>query len=272
MTKLLFLGSGCAFTIGTNNYQSNMLLVSDTGKKFLIDCGSDIRHSLYKTGFSHLDITDIYISHIHADHVGGLEYIGFSTKFDSRCEKPKLYLDTELIPTLWVNSLSGGMKYIDSEIATLETFFEIVEINENRSFIWEDVKFNLIKVIHVNSGNSIMPSYGLFLEINSLKIFLTTDTKMCINILNKFYQEADIIFHDCETAQFPSGVHAHYRELLSLPLSIKNKMWLYHYQPEKLPDAIKDGFCGFIKPAQEFDFSSPIFLEKYLNVTNRNTV
>ncbi|KST65758.1 MBL fold metallo-hydrolase [Mastigocoleus testarum] len=272
MTKLLFLGSGCAFIRGVDNYQSNILLTSDTGKKFLIDCGSDIRHSLYRAGYSHLDITDIYISHIHADHVGGLEYIGFSTKFDSRCEKPKLYLDTELAQTLWVNSLSGGMKYIGNEIATFETFFEIVEIKSERNFIWENIKFNLIKVVHVNSGNAIMPSYGLFFEINGIKILLTTDTKMCLNILDKFYQEADIIFQDCETTKFSSNVHAHYQELLNLPLSIKNKMWLYHYQPGTLPDAIDDGFCGFVERGQEFDFSSPIFSSKSLNVIKANAV
>ena len=272
MTKLLFLGSGYAFIRGVDNYQSNMLLVSDSGKKFLIDCGSDIRHSLYRAGFSHLDITDIYISHIHADHVGGLEYIGFSTKFDSRCEKPKLYLDTELAQALWINSLSGGMKYIENEIATLETFFEIVEINSKRDFIWENIKFNLIKVIHVNSGSAIMPSYGLFFEVNGIKVLLTTDTKMCLNLLDKFYQEADIIFQDCETTKFSSSVHAHYQELLNLPLSIKNKMWLYHYQPETLPDAKNDGFCGFVERGQEFDFSSPIFSSKSLNINKANTL
>jgi len=268
MTKLLFLGSGAAFTVGTDNYQSNMLLVSDTGKKILIDCGSDIRYSLYKTGFSYLDITDIYISHIHADHIGGLEFIGFSTKFDPRCQRPKLYLDTELAKNLWIHSLSGGMRYIENEISTLETFFEQVEIDDNRNFLWEDIEFNLIKVIHVNSGHAIMPSYGLFFEVNGIKVFLTTDTQMCLNALDKYYQEADIIFQDCETAKFPSNVHAHYQELLTLPLSIKNKMWLYHYQTGKLPDAKKDGFCGFVERGQEFCFSSSNFIDNSLTAIN----
>lgn len=268
MTKLLFLGSGSAFTVGTDNYQSNMLLISDTGKKLLIDCGSDIRFSLYKEGFSHLDITDIYISHIHADHVGGLEYIGFSSKFDPRCQKPRLYINKELMHNLWNNSLSGGMKYVENKILTLSDFFQPVEIDENQAFLWDNIKFNSIKVIHVNSDSVIINSYGLFFEINGIKVFLTTDTQMHWNSLKKYYQQADIIFQDCETAKFPSGVHAHYQELLNLPLSIKNKMWLYHYQPGKLPDARKDGFCGFVERGQEFDFSSSIFRKENFSVIN----
>ena len=37
---------------------------------------------------------------------------------------------------------------------------------------------------------------------------------------------------------------------------IKNKMWLYGYQAGVLPDAKKDGFCGFVECRQVFDFSS----------------
>jgi ribonuclease BN (tRNA processing enzyme) len=256
MTKLLFLGSGSAFTIGTDNFQSNILLVSNTGKNLLIDCGSDIRHSLYKAGFSYLDITDIYISHIHSDHVGGLEYIGFSTKFDPRCNKPKLYLGKELVEKIWDNCLSGGMTYIEGETATLETYFEIEKKDESNNFIWEEIKFELVQVIHVDFGDDIMPSYGLFFEIDGVKIFFTADSKLCVDVLEKFYNQADIIFQDCETSEFPTHVHAHYQELLTLPSSIRKKMWLYHYHPESLPDAIKDGFCGFVQLGQIFDFSS----------------
>jgi hypothetical protein len=29
-------------------------------------------------------------------------------------------------------------------------------------------------------------------------------------------------------------------------------MWLYGYQPDELPDALKDGFLGFIQRGQTF--------------------
>ncbi|MEC4984711.1 MAG: ribonuclease Z, partial [Oscillatoria sp. PMC 1076.18] len=61
--KLVFLGSGSAFTIGGDNFQSNIIIESENEKKLLVDCGSDLRFSLDALGLSYLDITDIYISH-----------------------------------------------------------------------------------------------------------------------------------------------------------------------------------------------------------------
>jgi ribonuclease BN (tRNA processing enzyme) len=255
MSKLIFLGSGSAFTVGADNFQSNILLVNEAGNKLLIDCGSDIRFSLHAAGLSHLDVTDIYISHLHSDHAGGLEYIGFSTKFDSRCQKPNLYMSKDIAAEIWDSTLSGGMKSIEGEIANLDTYFHAYSVNRNSYFTWENTNFYLVKVIHVNNGYFIMPSYGLFFEVNGTKIFITTDSQLCLEEVQEYYERADIIFQDCETTKFPSNIHAQYKQLLSLPTETRNKMWLYHYSPGALPNAKEDGFCGFIKRGQTFDFS-----------------
>ena len=252
--RLLFLGSGSAFTVGDDNFQSNLLLISETGQKLLLDCGSDIRFSLHAADFCYRDITDIYISHLHADHVGGLEYMGFSALFDPDCEKYNLYLSKDLAGELWERTLSGGMRCLDGDIASLETFFTVYPIKPKGHFIWEGVQFNLTPVIHINTGFFVMPSYGLFFELSGVKIFLSTDTQLCLEMAEPYYEQADVIFHDCETSQFPSPVHAHYHQLVTLPIAIKQKMWLYGYQPGFLPDAKQDGFCGFVKCGQTFEF------------------
>lgn len=261
MIKMIFLGSGSAFTYGTNNYQSNILLIDENNEKFLIDCGSDLRFSLHEAGFSHLDITDIYISHLHSDHAGGLEYMGFCTKFNPKCDRPKLYLSEDLVDDIWQKTLSGGMSSIQGNLTTLETFFNVRAVAQNNSFTWSNIEFNLIKVTHIDNGYYVMPSYGLFFTIGSCKIFFTTDTQLCWETHQKYYEEADIIYQDCEISEYPTTVHAHYHQLRELPSHIKSKMWLYGYQPIALPDALKDGFLGFVKCRQTFEFE-----RKYLTV------
>ncbi|NJL83212.1 MAG: MBL fold metallo-hydrolase [Chloroflexaceae bacterium] len=260
MTKLLFLGSGSAFTVGADNFQSNLLLINDRGNKLLIDCGSDIRFSLDAAGFSYLDITDIYISHLHADHVGGLEFMGVSRKFDPRCTLSKIYISKELIADLWERRLSGGMRYISGDIASLDTYFKVSVIERDNQFCWENICFSLIRLVHIDSGYFIMPSYGLRFEVDGVRIFLTTDTLLRWELMQEAYEWADVVFQDCEILSHPTTVHAHYQELVQLPSTIKAKMWLYGYQPGELPEATNDGFLGFVKRGQVFDFINPITL------------
>src|SRR5579862_6482503 len=122
--KLTFLGTGSAFTV-SGNYQSNMVLESDTKKMLLIDCGSDARHSLNELGLSYRDIHSVYVSHLHADHVGGLEWLAFNTKFDSTIQKPNLFISEHLVHDLWNKTLSGGLSSIQDEIVTLSSFFQV---------------------------------------------------------------------------------------------------------------------------------------------------
>ena len=254
MPELLFLGSGSAFTVGDNNFQSNILLIGNNNRKLLLDCGSDIRFSLYRAGYSHLDITDIYISHLHSDHVGGLEYVGFSTKFDPRCDRPNIYIHESLKDDIWQKTLAGGMRFMEESVVNINSFFRLFPIATDRSFSWNDIEFQLIKVIHINNSKNIMPSHGLFFALERHKIFLTTDTQFCLLELEPYYRAADIIYQDCETALTPTKVHAHYQQLKQLPTAIKQKMWLYGYQPGELPPAIEDGFQGFVKCGQTFSF------------------
>lgn len=252
MIKLLFLGSGSAFTIGADNFQSNILLINEKEEKLLLDCGSDIRFSLHNAGFSHRDITDIYISHLHSDHVGGLEYIGFKTKFDPKCDRPNLYIHEVLKNDIWDKTLSGGMSFLEDNIVGIERFFKVFPVKRDRVFNWSNIDFKLIKVIHVNNRHNIMPTYGLFFALNRHKIFLTTDTQFNKAKLKRYYEEADTIYQDCEITSYMSRVHAHYQQLKELPITIKNKMWLYGYQPGELPPAKEDGFRGFVKCGQVF--------------------
>ncbi|MFM1842056.1 MAG: hypothetical protein RLZZ490_792 [Cyanobacteriota bacterium] len=251
---LTFLGSGSAFTVGADNFQSNVLLTAANGKRFLIDCGTDIRFSLYAASLSYRDITDIYISHLHSDHAGGLEYIGFTTKFDPHCDRPNLYVSQDIAVDLWHKSLAGGMEAIEGDLADLNSYFKLHPLKPNGNFTWEGIQFSLIKLNHVDTGFMLMPTYGLFFEINGCQIFFSNDTKLTFDALRQYFENADLIFHDCELSTCPTPVHAHYQELAELPIAIKHKMWLYGYQPGELPPATKDGFLGFIKRGQEFNF------------------
>jgi ribonuclease BN (tRNA processing enzyme) len=253
--NLLFLGSGCAHTVAADNFQSNMLLVMESGRRLLIDCGTDVRWSLAHQGLTHRDVTDIYISHLHADHVGGLEYIGFQTKFDPHCSRPRLYLETSLADRLWQHSLIGGMGVIAEGETQLEDFFDVRPVQANQPFEWEGVALEAVPTLHVWSPRVSVHSQALAIEREGFRTFITTDTQFNPEHLRGQYDRADLIFHDCEIGATHTGIHPHYDQLRRLPAGVRAKMWLYDYQAGALPDAAADGFRGFVRAGQSFPLS-----------------
>lgn len=252
--RMIFLGAGSAFTVGANNFHSNVLIESSNGKRIIIDCGTDARHSLYEQNLTYKDITDVYISHLHADHVGGLEWLGFTHRFDESCDRPNIYVSELMAEDLWNKTLSGTMRSLEGEPADITSYFKIKKIPPNGSFKWEKIDFQLVQTVHIMNGKSLAPCHGLFFKLGDKKVYYTADSQFSPHMLEKFYEEADIIFHDCETSNCHSNVHAHFDELCTLPNDIKKKMWLYHYNPGPLPDAQAAGFQGFVKKGQVFEF------------------
>jgi ribonuclease BN (tRNA processing enzyme) len=250
---LRFLGTGAAFTVGSGNYQSSMILEYDN-QKLLIDCGSDTRFSLFDQNLTHRDILSVFVSHLHSDHVGGLEWLAFKTKFDKHCERPNLFIADTLVGPIWNNVLSGGLSSLENCQAALDTYFN-VHIIKNNSFVWNSLPISLVPTRHFKSNSIIMPTYGLFFSINGTKIWISNDTQFTPDELKEYYETADIIFHDCETTETKTHVHAHYSELVTLSPNIKKKMLLYDYNPGPLPDAAQDGFKGFVKKGQVFTFN-----------------
>lgn len=256
--ELHFLGTGSAFT--TKNFQTNIIL-KQKGKCLLIDAGGDLRFSLKEAGLSYKDIDSVYISHLHTDHAGGIEYLGFCTYFDpTTINKINLYGNGELIRKGWEDTWKGGMESIQGEIVNLESYFNVKPIKPNGKFVWEGLTFQTVQSIHIMNGYSIVPCYGLMITMeNGKKVYFTSDCQFAPSQIMDFYKQADYIIQDCETSPFRSGVHAHFDELCTLPPEIKAKMILIHYQDNVLVNegcminhewfnkAETNGFMGFAK-------------------------
>jgi ribonuclease BN (tRNA processing enzyme) len=288
--KITFAGCG-SFFAGPDMYQSNIVIEAPSGKRLLFDCGTHAQFSLGELGLSFKDFDAVWVSHLHADHHGGLEWLGFGSYFTASpwgSKKPHLFADATLMTELWDNALLGGMQCIQERLVDMTEYFDCMPVPEGHWFWWEGIRFFPVRTIHVLSGRRLKPSYGLYFQQakkgdtrflpppanrkgdgpfvfppsgppavdfdrDSPKIYITSDTQFCPHLRNA-YKTADVVFHDCETAPYNSGVHATYDELRTLPEEVRKKTWLYHYQadPKQVPGA--DGFPGFVKKGQVFEF------------------
>jgi len=259
--KVTFLGTGSAFCM--ENYQTNALVECDNGYRLLIDCGGDIRFSLAEVGLSYLDIDGVYVSHLHADHIGGLEYMAFATFFDPRyAKRPDLFISEFMADDLWTRSLSGGLSSLQNQRATLDTYFNVHAVPKNESFTVGGHTFRLVQMIHFVNGYTFELSFGLLVKVGKDTIFFTTDTQYAPAQIKDFYREATIVFHDCETAPFRSGVHAHFDELSDLSNATKAKLHLIHYQDNVVQEwgswqerARTAGFARFVHKGESYKFT-----------------
>lgn len=256
--KVLWAGTGSAFA-PAGLWQCQAVIESNTGKRLLVDCGATAPYSLAQyANMSAFDVDGVYISHLHGDHVHGLEWLAFN-RYPwggvSRAPKPKLYGISTVLTKLWAHVLRGTLESIEGHVNTFADYFDLHPIEPNESFTWEGIQFDPVQTVHVMNGRALTDSFGILVTSEEgYKVFFTTDTQFCPSQIKVFYEQADLIFHDCETAAFKSGVHAHYTDLVTLPDVVKAKIGLIHYldgPSGKFYDEEKakaDGFIGFIRP------------------------
>lgn len=261
--KITVLGCGHAFS--KLNYNQSFMLTetTDSGKtrNMVIDFGAKIPIALDKLNISIHDIDDVYISHAHGDHTGGLEELLLSRYDWKTYPRPRnwreykscvpicLIAEQGFMEELWDHTLSGGLKTMEGFIASLDTFAKPLPIDIEKSFKWQGWTCQIVQQIHIMSGAKIQSSYGMNISRKGYpSIYFTTDSQHCSpRQIEIFYRNADIIFQDCELigvdmvkrhSDFYSGVHANYAQLAGFPSAnsvvlsddIKAKMYLSHYQ------------------------------------------
>lgn len=256
--KFRFIGSGSAFATMPGNFHSNMLFETadpETGetRRLLFDCGSDVRWGLAAMGLDYTAVDAVFISHLHADHIGGLEWLGFKRYFIEQGARTPMFVPEPLRRPLWENSLKGGMELLDFGPGDLSNFFDVTEVATDGGFTWMGTRFSLVPLVHLRAGGYLMWSYGVFLEGAAGGVLLTSDCRFERDRLDPWYARSALIFQDCEILPRPTGAHAHYNELVTLPADLRGRMWLYHVNCTDRPDAVADGFRGFVAPGQSFD-------------------
>lgn len=220
--RLQMLGTGGAFA---KTYYNNNALLDAGDFTLLIDCGITAPMALHAIGKPVDEIDAVLITHIHGDHVGGLEELAFRRKFGSG-QKPILYVADNLVEPLWENTLKGGLSQ-DGVIHSLNDVFDVRLLKEGEpSQLSPELKVELIRTPHIPGK----PSYSLYLNE---EIFYSADMTFQPELLEKLVRERGCrrILHEVQLTG-PGQVHTTLQELLTLPSEIQRQILLMHYGDE----------------------------------------
>jgi ribonuclease BN (tRNA processing enzyme) len=215
------LGTGGAFA--KTYYNNNALLFSD-GFTLLIDCGITAPRALHELNIRPDQLDGIFISHQHADHVGGLEEIAFRLLYAYGGKRIKLFVPEELKTPLWEHTLKGGMENPAEGLTELSNFFEVIPLQEGvAASIHGNLRIEPIKTVHIANK----PSFSLIINDS---LFYSSDIVFSPELLKWVCEErrCRYILHDCQL-RGPGIVHAALEDLLTLPEHIQSRMYLMHY-------------------------------------------
>ena len=170
MEKITILGSANA--VAKKDQQNTHLLIETENRKILVDCGNHTAASLGRAGVDINEITDLILTHFHADHVGSLPLLIMDMWLEKRTAPLNIYgLAITLEKAQKLLELFDWHKWANMypvNFITANDHSETLLIND------EFVKLTAAPVVH------LIPTIGIRVEFSSgSKTVYTCDTEPC---------------------------------------------------------------------------------------------
>ena len=242
--EILVGGVGDAFSL--DHYGTHFLLKKD-GFVLAIDCPDDFRRGLRDHRFSDqavpLEVNEIdalYLTHLHGDHVNGLEMTLAYRALGLNAGPLPIYGLDEVLDDLWPRRLqvSLGRMYDGERWSQLSA-----------------ERFFAPRPLSLEASNQIGP-FGI--ELHLTRHHLTTtamkitdghrsmayscDTAFDRELIDWLADGADLIFHECTFG----AAHTQFHQLQTLPEEIQQRIVLVHY-----PNAMVGMDTGAMRMARQ---------------------
>lgn len=224
--RLCFLGVGnaqAAATLGS----AAAVIERGGAPLLLIDCGQEALDAYFARYGAVPDA--LFLTHVHMDHVGGLERLFFACYFDpARRGRVRLYVPVSLLPHLQRRLADypgivaeGGANWWDA--------FQLVPVTHG---FWHRGRwFEVFPVRHH------LPDTAFGLRLRGSVVW-TGDTRPIPEVLAQFANAGELVAHDCALHGNPShsGIDDLEREY---PEDLLARCLLYHYESPAAGDALR---------------------------------
>lgn len=241
--SLTFLGVGAGLSPELGN--NNVLIESeDRSVNLLVDCGPVTAGDLKIEGRLP-GIQQAFLTHVHDDHVGGLQLWAQLNRYVYR-QRPRLFFREELYDELWNGSLRGGLGAVNVAdgpgTVGLDAYFEPEVLKPGDAIRLEGLPVITPRTsLHVHGK----PSFGFFLGED---VFYSSDSQELPPTHGPTGKPLRAIFQDCQLFETRHDVHTPLSRLVrEMPAAQKAVTTLMHYNHEPEVDAVALGFRGFAR-------------------------
>ena len=240
--RLLGVGSSQAVELGS----ASAVLERDGEPLLMIDCGQEAL-TAYLAAYA-APPAALFITHVHMDHVGGLERLFYRIYFDpERRGRVRLYVPASVVPHLQ-SRLADYPGVIAEGGANWWDAFQLVPVS--RGFWHAGLWFEVFPVRHH------LPDTAFGLRLAGSLVW-TGDTRPIPEMLARHADAGELVAHDCALVGNPShsGVDDLEREY---DARLRARLLLYHYGSAADAQALRERGYRVASPAEVVALAEPI--------------
>jgi ribonuclease BN (tRNA processing enzyme) len=239
---LRFLGVGNAKAAELGS--ASAVLEIDDRPVLMIDCGPRSLDD-YAVHYSDSLPTAVFVTHLHLDHIGGIEQLFYRGYFAAGA-RTRLFVPGPIIPALH-DKLAASPHVLSEGGANFWDAFHLVPCTSH--FWLQDLLFDVFPVRH----SGYQAAFGLALRG---AFFYSGDTRPIPELAAHFASAGEPLFHDCALGGSPA--HTGLDDVLrEYDEGQRRRLVAYHYESPGAADALEQAGLQVARPGQMFPLRIP---------------
>ncbi len=256
--EVVLLGTGTPRPSIERFGSATLVMVGD--KRLLFDAGRGASIRLVQAGLSADQIDHVFLTHLHSDHISGLDDLWLTARIWQRqaslpVSGPK---GTERFVQHLMQAYERDIHFRSSNKAQSkgQALLQATDINPGVVFEHEGIRVIAFAVDH----NPVAPAFGYRIEFGQRKIVLSGDTTYSENLIQQA-QDADLLIHEIAAAseqllrrnprlQRVLAYHTQTPQMLQIlqqtqpRLAVFNHVLLFATSPEQVLREVTDQYAG----------------------------